>query len=283
MARAVLRKMHTTNPSPRKNPIATKAYILDIDGVIYRGSEVIEGSVDAANRLMDCAEVVFLTNNSTRSRANVAERLSASGIRCAEGDVITAGYAASRYIRERYGASTVYPIGEAGLIDELEAAGHTISEDADFVVVGLDRDFNYEKLRIGHRNIVDGAIFIATNTDPVLPTEDGFVPGAGAIVSAIEAASGVPPLVIGKPNQPILEIALERIGVPASECTIVGDCLETDILAGIRCGIAAVLVLSGTETLESVRRSEIEPDCVIENLSSLFRIRRTGAAGGDRC
>ena len=247
-----------------------KAYILDLDGVIHRGSNPIDGAVGAVNRLQDRAKVLFLTNNSTRSRSVVAARLDAAGIRCGEGDVITAGYAAAVYIRKRYGASTVYPIGEAGLIEELKAEGHVISEDAEFVVVGLDRDLNYEKLRIGLQNITNGARFIATNTDPVLPTEDGFVPGAGAIVSALETASGESPLVIGKPNQPIMDIVIDHLGLDASECTVVGDRLDTDILAGIRCGMRTVLVLTGVETRDSLERSDIEPDLVIESITELL-------------
>ena len=247
-----------------------KAYILDLDGVIYRGSNPIDGAVDAVNRLRDHAKVLFLTNNSTRSRAAVVARLSEAGIRCKAGDVITAGYAAAVYIRKRYGTGTVYPIGEAGLIEELELQGHAISEDAEFVVVGLDRDLSYEKLRIGLRNIVDGAKFIATNTDPVLPTEDGFVPGAGTIVSALETASGQSPLVIGKPNQPIMDIVLSHLGLDAEECVIVGDRLDTDILGGIRCGMRTVLVLTGVETRDSLERSDIKPDCVIGSIKELM-------------
>ncbi len=247
-----------------------KAYILDLDGVIYRGSNPIDGAVDAVNRLHDRAKVLFLTNNSTRSRASVAARLEAAGIPCGGGDVITAGYAAAVYIRKRYGASTVYPIGEAGLIEELKAEGHVISEDAEFVVVGLDRDLNYEKLRIGLQNITNGARFIATNTDPVLPTEDCFVPGAGAIVSALETASGESPLVIGKPNQLIMDIVIDHLGIDASQCTVVGDRLDTDILAGIRCGMRTVLVLTGVETLDSLGRSDIEPNIVIRSIKELL-------------
>lgn len=247
-----------------------KACILDLDGVIYRGSNLIDSAVDAVNRLRDHAKVLFLTNNSTRSRAAVAARLSASGIRCEGGDVITAGYATAVYIRKRYGTGTVYPIGEAGLIEELKAQGFAISKDARFVVVGLDRDLSYEKLRIGFRNIVDGAKFIATNTDPVLPTEDGFVPGAGAIVSALETASAQSPLVIGKPNQPIMEIVLDHLELDAEECVIVGDRLDTDILAGIRCGMRTVLVLTGVETRESLEQSDNKPDCVIGSIKELL-------------
>ena len=255
-----------------------KAYILDLDGVIYRGSNLIGGAVDAVNRLQDRAKVLFLTNNSTRSRASVAARLEAAGIPCGGGDVITAGYAAAVYIRKHYGASTVYPIGEAGLIEELKAEGCMISEDAEFVVVGLDRDLSYEKLRIGLRNITNGARFIATNTDPVLPTEDGFVPGAGAIVRALETASGKSPLVIGKPNQPIMDIVIDHLGIDASKCTVVGDRLDTDILAGIRCGMRTVLVLTGVETLDSLGRSDIKPDSVIRSIKVLL----AASEGDDR-
>jgi phosphoglycolate/pyridoxal phosphate phosphatase family enzyme len=272
-----------------------KAYILDLDGVIFRGSEVIAGAPDAVNRLLDSARVVFLTNNSTQSRGAVAARLNASGIRCRERDVITAGYAAAVYIRKQYGAQKIYPIGEAGLIHELKAEGHEIDpgrdggwaegsgegrgegdgegrgEDAvaDFVVVGLDRDFTYEKLRIGLQNILAGAGFIATNTDPVLPVEHGFLPGAGAIVRALETASGRSAFVIGKPNPPMMDAVIDHLRLPAHECTLVGDRLDTDILAGSRYGMKTVLVLSGVETEESVRQSRIKPDAVIESIAEM--------------
>lgn len=250
-----------------------KAYILDLDGVIYRGNEVIAGAPDAVNRLLDGARAVFLTNNSTKSRRAVAAKLNASGIRCREGDVITAGYAAAVYIKNRYGAKKIYPIGESGLIRELQEQGHGIDEDgaydADFVVVGLDRDFTYEKLRIGLCNIMNGAELIATNTDPLLPVEHGFLPGAGAIVSALETASGRPAFVIGKPNLPMMAIVLGHLRIPAHECTLVGDRLDTDILAGIRCGMKTVLVLSGVENEESVMRSDIKPDAVIGSIAEI--------------
>jgi phosphoglycolate/pyridoxal phosphate phosphatase family enzyme len=272
-----------------------KAYILDLDGVIFRGSEVIAGAPDAVNRLLDSARVVFLTNNSTQSRGAVAARLNASGIRCRERDVITAGYAAAVYIRKQYGAQKIYPIGEAGLIHELKAEGHEIDpgrdggwdegsgegrgegggegrgEDAvaDFVVVGLDRDFTYEKLRVGLQNILAGAGLIATNTDPVLPVEHGFLPGAGAIVRALETASGRSAFVIGKPNPPMMDAVIDHLRLPAHECTLVGDRLETDILAGSRYGMKTVLVLSGVATEESVRQSRIKPDAVIESIAEM--------------
>lgn len=256
-----------------------EAYILDLDGVIFRGSEVIAGAPDAVNRLLESARVVFLTNNSTQSRDAVSARLNASGIRCRESDVITAGYAAAVYIRKRYGAQKIYPIGEAGLVHELKAEGHEIDESgdegrdedavADFVVVGLDRDFTYEKLRIGLCNILNGAGFIATNADPLLPVEHGFLPGAGAIVRALETASGQSAFVIGKPNPPMMDAVIDHLGLPAHECTLVGDRLDTDILAGSRYGMKTVLVLSGVETAESVRQSRIKPDAVIGSIAEM--------------
>ncbi|NIA09287.1 MAG: HAD hydrolase-like protein [Nitrospiraceae bacterium] len=118
---------------------------------------------------------------------------------------------------------------------------------------------------------MNGAEFIATNTDPVLPTEQGLLPGAGAIVRALEVASGRPPLVIGKPNPPMMDIVLDRLGLNAEECTMIGDRLDTDILAGIRYGMKTVLVLSGVETEESLRKSDIKPDDVIGSIKDILR------------
>ena len=247
------------------------AYILDLDGVVYRGITVIPGACESIDRLRSSgSRVVFLTNNATRTREAAALRLVDMGIPCSAGDVISSAYAASVYIKEKHGRSTIYPVGEQGLVEELEWAGHTINGvDADYVVAGLDREFTYEKLALALDLIMNGAGFIATNDDAMLPTEHGFLPGAGSIVAAIEAASGVVPDVIGKPNKPIMDVLLMEYGLKGEECVMVGDRLETDILAGIRAGMRTVLVLTGASGIEDIESSGIRPDIVLESIADL--------------
>ena len=247
------------------------AYILDLDGVVYRGRTVIPGACESIDRLRSSgSRVVFLTNNATRTREAIARRLVDMGISCSAGDVISSAYAASVYISGQYGSSTIYPVGEQGLVEELERAGHTINEqDADYVVAGLDREFTYEKLTRALELLMNGAGFIATNNDAMLPTEHGFLPGAGSMVAAIQAASGVVPEVIGKPNKPIMDVLLREYGLRSEECVMVGDRLETDILAGIRCRMRTVLVLTGASGIEDIESSGILPDTVLDSIADL--------------
>ncbi len=247
------------------------AYILDLDGVVYRGITVIPGACESIDRLRSSgSRVVFLTNNATRTRAATARRLVDMGIPCSAGDVISSAYATSVYIKEKYGSSTIYPVGEQGLVEELKMAGHTINRlDADYVVAGLDREFTYEKLARALDLIMNGAGFIATNNDAMLPTEYGFLPGAGSMIAAIQAASDVVPDVIGKPNKPIMDVLLMEYGLKSKECVMVGDRLETDILAGIRAGMRTVLVLTGASGIEDIESSGIRPDSVIDSIANL--------------
>ena len=248
------------------------AYILDLDGVVYHGKTIIPGTVESIDRLRAAGNsVVFLTNNATRSRESVASTLKDMGIGCSASDVITSAYAASVYIKDHYGCSIIYPIGEQGLITELEQARHTIArQNVDLVVVGLDREFSYQKLTMGLDHLRNNAGFIATNTDAMLPTEDGFLPGAGSMVAALQAASGIEPVVIGKPHKPIMDVLLKEYGLQSEDCVMVGDRLETDILAGIRAGMKTVLVLTGASNQADIESSGIRPDMVFDSIADII-------------
>lgn len=244
------------------------AYILDLDGVVYHGNTVIPGAARTIERLKAAGRrVVFLTNNATRTREAIAARLEGMGIRCSAGDVISSAYATSLHIRHQYGPGSIFPIGEQGLVTELERAGHSIAmQDVDFVVVGLDRQFTYDKLASGLANLRKGARFIATNTDAMLPTEDDFLPGAGCMVAALATASGMKPEVVGKPHKPIMDVLLQEYGMEAEECIMVGDRLETDILAGKNAGMRTVLVLTGASGNKDIEVSGIIPDIVFDSI-----------------
>jgi 4-nitrophenyl phosphatase len=245
------------------------AYIFDLDGVVYHGNKIIPGAVESIDNLRAAGNrVIFLTNNATRTRKSIALKLGDMGVQCSADDIISSAYATAIYIRDLYGCSTIYPISEKGLTEELEQVGHTIAEqDVGFVVVGLDRWFTYHKLVIGFDNLRKKAGFIATNTDSILPTEYGFLPGAGSMVAALQAASGIEPIVIGKPNGPIMDVLLNKYGLKGKDCVMVGDRLETDILAGIRAGMQTVLVLTGASRIEDIESSGIRPDMILNSIA----------------
>ncbi len=212
-------------------------WVIDLDGVVWRGKEPIWDNVEALRKIK--GEKVFLTNNSTKARWEVEERLRELGL---EGKVITSGYVASRYLREK-GIKKVLPIGEAGLCEELVEAGLKLTfdpEKAEAVVVGLDRYADYQKLSLGMRAIMNGALFVATNTDRTFPTEEGLYPGAGALVEFLKASTGREPIVVGKPSKIMLYEATQ-----GRKAIVIGDRLETDIKMALEAGMEAVLVLTG--------------------------------------
>jgi 4-nitrophenyl phosphatase len=247
-----------------------KALVIDLDGTVYRGTTLIPKADEAIEKLCEEYDLYFLTNNSTRSRSEFVRRLSDLGIACAAQQLITSGYAAAKYIRDQYPASRVYVIGEQGLTDELREQHLTICEDdCDCVLVGLDKAFSYAKLHKALQFLLRGAVFIATNTDPFLVTSTGIKPGAGAIVAAIETASGKHPIVTGKPSRFMSELILSMVNVKPHEILIVGDNLATDILMGIESGMRTALVLTGASTENDIEASSIRPDIVVDSLAEL--------------
>ncbi|WP_134684145.1 TIGR01457 family HAD-type hydrolase [Brevibacillus migulae] len=246
-----------------------RGYLLDLDGTIYRGKEVIPEAV-AFIRELRKANIPFLyvTNNSTTTPELVAQRLSDMGIETAADEVYTSSMGAAAYLQERYPAGTdVYTIGEAGLHAALAEIGcKQVAEGAKVVIAGMDRAFTYEKLAAAATAIRHGAQFIATNRDPALPTERGLMPGSGSLIAAIATASGVEPVVIGKPERILVDYALERLGTSREETLIVGDNLLTDIGAGTNSGIDSLLVLTGYSRQEDLETSNWQPTHLAKDL-----------------
>ncbi len=244
-----------------------KAFVLDLDGVVYRGSELIEGAEKRVAELKKRGQVLFLTNNSLLSRSGYADKLQSMGVPADEKEVITSAYAAALYIKKRRSNARVFPIGEEGLLQELAQQRIEIcNTDCDIVLVGLDRNFNYEKLAKAMEFITNGAAFIATTTNKTLITERGLVPGTGAIVSAIEAATQKEPLVVGKPSKIMGEVLLKKLRAKPKEALIIGDRLESDIAFGKSLGMKTALVLTGAAKAEDLKKSKIKPDYVLEKL-----------------
>ena len=253
-----------------------KAWIFDMDGVLYVGTNVLPGT----NELLDALtlrerQVMMATNNSMATPEAYERKLAAMGMHVPADAVLTSATATRDYLLRTLPAdSGIFVIGMPALREQLfdGTPFHPVQfgeEDPAALVIGLDLNFTYDKLKQGMQALQSGALFIATNADTTLPTENGLVPGAGSIVAALAAASGRKPIVIGKPETPMLEDAMMRMGVSPSETVMIGDRLDTDILAGYRAGANTVLVLTGVSTRDDLIMADALPDLIVSDLPSL--------------
>ncbi|MCR2802883.1 TIGR01457 family HAD-type hydrolase [Paenibacillus soyae] len=255
---------------------AAKGLLIDLDGTLYHGHEMIAGA-DRLIRSLRARRIPYLyvTNNSSATPEEVADRLSAMGIPAVADEVCTSAQAAAGYIVAKSPGASVYVIGEAGLTAALEAAGlHLTEQSPDYVVQGIDRSLSYDRVARAVAFIRGGAVSVMTNPDLLLPTAGGLMPGAGSIGAMLQAASGVKPVLIGKPSDVIMNYALDRLGVRAEETWVVGDNIATDIAAGIAAGCGTVLVLTGLTNADNREHYEKEAGCraelVCENLDALI-------------
>lgn len=254
---------------------ALRGFIFDLDGTLYRGNTVLPGAAEFVAHLRRAGiPLLFLTNNATTSPQGVADRLTQMGIPAGVADVFTSAQATAATLADETPGCRIYMVGEAGLREALLAAGLTLTDDfreADAVVVGMDREVTYSKLRDAALAIRRGAPFIATNTDRTLPTELGLIPGAGSLVGMLEIATDVPARVIGKPSAGIMQLGLRRLGIPAALTAAVGDRPETDIAGGQAAGMPTIAVLTGAGTADQFAAMQPEPDWVFEGMMALDR------------
>lgn len=257
-----------------------KLAIFDIDGVLIRGESVIPHAAEAVKMLKDKGILVkYLTNNSTQVQEVFASMLSGFGIETNPEDIMTSSIATASYLKEvSPDGGRILVMGEKGIVLAIKDAGFDVIEfsdttPVDYVVVGMDRKFNYDRLsRAQHEICSNGAEFIATNYDPIYPVENGKIkPGGGIMVRALEACTLQDAKVIGKPETTSVEIILKNNGIEPHDAMIVGDNLETDILAGNRANITTVFVLTGIHTNDDLAGVDKNgaPDYVIKDLSSL--------------
>jgi 4-nitrophenyl phosphatase len=241
-----------------------KTYFIDLDGTIYQGKTKYPSGRRFIERLRDAKiPYLFVTNNSTKNPIDVAKNLTINhDIPTSPDQVYTSAMATADYLSLHMPLSTkIYVIGEIGLVEALTNAGFTIVTDASAsaVVVGLDHHVTYQKLAIATEAIQSGAKFIATNVDTNLPTEHGLMPGAGAIIAAVQTATQTNPLVIAQPESPIMTGALQRMSVKKADVIMVGDNYNTDILAGINNNIDTLLVYSGVSTPDQIKQVQKKP------------------------
>ena len=249
-------------------------FLFDLDGVLYRGTEPIDGAPEALRALREAGKrVAFLTNNSARTPQAVAERLRSVGVQADASEVETSAMATADLLGRR-GVGAAFVVGEEGIRSALAASGIAVldgePERADVVVVGFDTTADYAKLRTASILVERGAALVATNGDGSFPAADGTRwPGAGALLAAIVATTDAEPEIVGKPNAPLFVAALERAG--GGRPLVVGDRLDTDIAGASALGWDSLLVLTGIATREEADASPIRPTFVGEDLSVLLR------------
>jgi NagD protein len=246
-------------------------YLIDMDGVIYRGNALIPGADRFIQELLASGVPFrFLTNNSQRTRRDVATRLQRLGIDVGEEHVFTCAMATARFLAQQKPRGTAYVIGEGGLLTALHKNGYAIVDrDPDFVVVGEGRTFTCEMLENALNMLLAGARLVATNLDPNCPTQAGSRPGCGAIVAMLEAASGLKAFSVGKPSPVMLRAARKELGLTTDQTIVIGDTMDTDILGGAQLGFKTILVLSGGTRREDLVRYAYRPDRVVESLADL--------------
>lgn len=250
-------------------------YLIDMDGVIYRGSQLIAGADTFIHSLRaNQIPFLFLTNNSQRARRDVATKVRRLGIDVEEQHVFTCAMATAQFLAKKKPFGTAYVIGEGGLLTALHTNGYSIvDKDPDYVVVGEGRTLNFEMLEAAVSMILGGAKLVATNLDPNCPTQNGTRPGCGAIVAMLEAATGVKAFSVGKPSPVMLRTARKSLGLSTDQTIVIGDTMETDILGGVQLGFKTVLVLSGGTRREDLSKYAYTPDLIVDSIADLDHVQ----------
>jgi NagD protein len=246
-------------------------FLIDMDGVIYRGSELIPGAARFVAHLRDQdIPFLFLTNNSQRTRRDVATKLTRIGIEAFEEDIYTCAMATASFLAGQHPNGTAYVIGEGGLLHALHDVGYSIVDHApDYVVVGEGRTLNLEMMEVAVRLVLGGAKLIATNLDPNCPTQQGLRPGCGAFVAMLESATGVKAFSVGKPSPVMMRAARKALGLSTDEVVMIGDTMETDILGGVQMGYRTVLVLTGSTQRAVLDRYAYCPHYVVDSIDDV--------------
>jgi len=246
-------------------------FLIDMDGVIYRGNQLIPGADRFIHELKTAGvPFLFLTNNSQRTRRDVVTKLQRLGITVGEEHVFTCAMATARYLAHQKPKGTAFVIGEGGLLTALHSNGYAIvDKDPDYVVIGEGRTLNFEMAEAALSMILAGAKLIATNLDPNCPTQSGTRPGCGAIVAMLEAAAGVKAFSVGKPSPVMLRAARKELNLTTDQTIVIGDTMETDILGGTQLGFKTVLVLSGGTRLDDLSRYAYRPDKIVDSIADL--------------
>jgi 4-nitrophenyl phosphatase len=258
------------------DPSTYPAYIIDMDGVLWRSRTWLPGVKEFFDTLRSLEKrPLLVSNNSTVTAQGVVARLGEIGVAIQPEEVLCSSAATAAYLKERYQPGTgVYPVGESALREALISAGFKVLDSADgarIAVIGFDREVSWAKLTQAALAIEHGALFVGTNPDLSFPLEQGFAPGNGAFVHLIKVTTGVEPIIIGKPEPLLFEQAAHLLDLPAAQILVIGDRLGTDILGARRAGMPSVLLLTGVTSAEQAAADPIKPDWIFEDLPALTR------------
>lgn len=261
------------------HPLLKKeGFIVDLDGVIWRSRNPIREGIKAVEKLREMGKkILFVSNNSTRSRRILLGRFKEFGLKVSEDEILIATYATARFIAKEKPGAKVFTTGEEGLVEELKLAGLKIVDydEADYLVVGSNRGINFDLMTRALRACLKGVRYIATNPDKVFPADDGPIPGTGMVIGALYwMTNRLPDVVVGKPSKVIMEEALEILGLSSKDVAVVGDQIDIDIAAGKEIGAETALVLTGVTTQENlddmIQKFGIKPDYVLKSFYSIF-------------
>jgi NagD protein len=247
------------------------AWLMDMDGVLVHEERAIDGASRFIGRLRE-RELPFLvlTNNSIYTRRDLAARLVASGIDVPEEAIWTSALATARFLEDQRPRGSAFVVGEAGLTTALHEAGYTLTERApDYVVLGETRTYSLERITQAIRLIAAGARFIATNPDPTGPSPDGPTPATGAVAALITRATGIDPYFVGKPNPLMMRSALNALDAHSESAAMIGDRMDTDIVAGLEAGLEAILVLTGVTVRGAAERYPYRPSRIVDSIADL--------------
>lgn len=251
-------------------------YLIDMDGVIHRGSEPIEGAAEFIGYLVENdIPYLFLTNNSAYTPLDVVVNLRKFGIETSEEHVYTSALATAEFVRTQRPNGTAFVIGEGGLLNALNDVNYAINRDApDYVIVGEGRVLNFELVERAHRLIAAGANLLSTNSDTWCPTDSGPRPGCGAIVALLESATGRKAYHVGKPNPFMMRAVRKRINLRTDEVIMIGDTMDTDIRGATDLGFRSILVLTGSTTTEALKDYPFAPTHVVRSIADVAGARR---------
>jgi NagD protein len=251
-----------------------ESWLTDMDGVLIREEHALPGAADFLKRLVDRERrFLVLTNNSTATPRDLAARLARSGLDVPESAIWTSGLATATFLADQKPGGSAYVIGEAGLTTPLHDAGYTLTDrDPDFVVLGETRTYSFEAITKAIRLIANGARFIATNPDVTGPSAQGPLPATGSVAALITTATGRRPYFIGKPNPMMFRSALNRISAHSESTVMVGDRMDTDIVAGIEAGLDTILVLTGSTQPADIERFPYRPGRVLDSIADAIEL-----------
>ena len=248
-----------------------ECFLTDMDGVLVHEEVPLPGAADLIERWVTTSKrFLVLTNNSMFTARDLSARLARSGLNIPEENIWTSAMATAAFLKQQPGDKTAYVIGEVGLTTALHEAGFVLTDvDPDFVVLGETRNYSFEAITTAIRLIIDGARFIVTNPDATGPSKDGILPATGAVAAMITAATNRQPYVVGKPNPMMFRSAMNRIEAHSETTAMIGDRMDTDIVAGMEAGLLTVLVLTGVTTAADVETYPFRPDLMLGGVTDL--------------